>query len=184
MKSENRRTIQNCIVNKQQISIERNEIDDNAITAIPISESEKLLLIEYIYDFNMDGFKVILIDTITSVVRSEVEIFHDKIFKEEGIKSEFDNISDLPIHNWYVLFGAVMHTEKVIDISLGKTEDAFYVGRIIHVNDTFIEFQEISPTGEWDKDTVLIYYDDIIMASFQNRYSQILAKYSRGETCP
>lgn len=61
------------IVSKKQVTIEREEVDDEPITAIPIMISDQLLLIHYLYDFFMDGYKVLCISDITKIRREEIE---------------------------------------------------------------------------------------------------------------
>ena len=59
--------IKSCIASKKQVTIEREDVDDEPITAIPIMISQELLLIHYLYDFYIDGYKVLCIPDITTI---------------------------------------------------------------------------------------------------------------------
>ena len=66
-------------------SIKREEIDDESLSTISIAVSNQLLIVQYLYDFNFDGFKVLSMNDISKIGRGKVEEFHDKILISEGL---------------------------------------------------------------------------------------------------
>lgn len=62
-------------MDKQLISIRREHIDPNKIQGFKIAESEKLLLIQYIYDFNADGLMVLRKQDITNIETTNTDKF-------------------------------------------------------------------------------------------------------------
>lgn len=174
-----RNIIKSCIGSNKQVSIEREEVDDEPITAIPIMVSQQLLLIHYLYDFYLDGFKVLCISDITNVKRGELEEFHDEIIYKEGILSLLYT-PKVSISSWNDFFRTMMKENKLIDISLEKVQDGttFFVGKIKSTQKAFLELQEVDALGYYKHETTKLYYKDITLVSFGNKYSELLDKYS------
>ena len=183
--------LKKCIKKQSQISIEREAIDDEPITAIPIAMSKKLLLIHYLYDFQFDGFKVLTMKDISRVKRGKVEKFHDKILKKEKIKKSVS--PDVKVDSWRDFFHSIARENKLIDISLERKtpgfEQTFFVGKVVSVNKKSINLLEISTLGKYDKKRkkyrfklfergTKIKFKDITAVSYGNRYSEVLDRFS------
>lgn len=176
---EYQNVIKSCIVSKKQITIEREEVDDEPITAIPIMMSEQLLLIHYLYDFCTDGYKVLCIPDITKVERGKIEEFHDEIICKEGML----NLLCAPkvsICSWKDFFDSMVKENRLIDVSLEKVQNGknFFVGKVRATNENFIELQEMDGLGNYKRGISKLFYKDITLVSFGNRYSELLDKYS------
>lgn len=171
--------LKSCIDYKRQVTIERDRVDDEELTAIPIMMSRQLLLVHYLYDFYLDGYKVLRISDITRVERGEVEEFHDKIIDREGML-EVSCPPKVSIVSWKDFFCTMIEENKMIDISLEKLQSGktFFVGKVKAAKENFLEFQEIDVLGNYERKTVKILYRDITLVSYENRYSVLLDKYS------
>ena len=171
--------LKNCIKQKKQVSIERAEIDDEPIAAIPVKASEQLLLLHYLYDFYLDGFKVLRMADITDIVRGDVEIFHDEIISKEGM-TDLLCTPDISIDSWKIFFNVISKEDRLIDISLEEMDDgtSFFVGKVSRAEQEFLELVEIDALGNYHEQATRISYQDITLVSFGNRYSELLDKYS------
>lgn len=171
--------IKSCIVSQKQVTIEWEEVDDEPITAIPIMISDQLLLIHYLYDFFMDGYKVLCRSDITKIRRGEIEEFHDQIMYKEGI-SNLLRTPNVSISSWNDFFSAMVNENRLIDISLEKVqnEKSFFVGKVRSAKKNFLELQEIDVLGNYEREITKLFYKDITLVSFGNRYSELLDKYS------
>jgi len=171
--------IRECIDKKMQISIEREEIDDESLSTIPIAVSDQLLIVEYLYDFNFDGFKVLCMNDISKIKRGKVEEFHDKILISEGLIVKEELMSDIKTNTWFDFFESMLDKRKMIDISLERVNKGrtFFVGKIVSVKKEYLEILEVDIVGNWYKDVTQIFYENITLVSFANRYCEILNKY-------
>ena len=177
MMEENRIKI-NDIKEGEVISIEREELDDYDMELIPQMIGENLLLASYVYDFEVDGFKVMNKRDITKIERGEIEKFHEFILDKEGIKKKVN--VQITIDSWYTFFSS-MSRKEIIDISLEReqSKENFFVGKIENVFQEAFELLKIDATGK-KVNIITILYSEITLVSFQNRYSMFLKKY--GET--
>lgn len=171
--------IKSCIAQKKQMTIEREEIDEEPITAIPIMISQQLLLIHYLYDFYLDGYKVLCLADITEIERGEIEKFHDKIIEKEKILDSL-SVPNVSIGSWESFFNTIIKENRLIDISLENVLNrvSFFVGKVKVVGKNHLELLEIDGLGFYKKETTTIFYSDITLVSFGNRYSEFLNKYS------
>ena len=171
-----------CVKERRQVCIERDDIDDEPITAIPLKVSNQLVLIQYLYDFAVDGYKVLCMEDITAIQRGKVEEFHDRIFQEEGMLDAV-SVPGASIDSWMCFFANMFEEKRMLDISLERlrSEAAFFVGKVKMVEGDSLELLEIDALGNYGSEPTKIYYKDITMVSFGNRYSEFLNKYSHGE---
>ena len=173
------KNIKRYIDDALQVSISSKVMDDDEISAIPLKISDDLLCIMYIFDFVCDGYKVLRIKDITELKRDEVDEFHDYIINKQGIIRDVDRLDNLNVDSWNTVFDYLCDNEIMLDISLEAKEIGknFFVGKVEKVNDNNIMLREVDAFGEYKKKSKRIYYDDITMISFGNRYSEMLDKY-------
>ena len=172
--------IEESIVNKNHIKIQRSKIVEEDISAIPIKASEQLLLFKYIVDFKYDGYKVIQLKDISSIRSGEIERFHEQIFEKENLNiTNIDELKDIIITDWEMLFNSLYNNIEIIEIECEKNSDGFYLGKICSIEKESITFLEMDLLGQWDKEPCIINYKDITVVNFKDRYSTILCKYQQ-----
>lgn len=180
MNDKDKRLIQRCIKNKQQIAILRESMDADNLILIPLKMSDHIIAGHYVRDFVLDGYKIISLAEITSIKRGALEEYHDEILRGEYSFGKNNYIEKVNIETWQGFFEDISKFGKMINITqehLGET--FFYVGRVIAVKQEQLEFLEINPEGEWDDETTMIEYEEITMVDFGDRYSSMLHKYSK-----
>lgn len=171
-----------CVKERRQVYIERDDIDDEPITLIPLKVSNQLVLVQYLYDFAMDGYKVLCLEDITAIQRGKIEEFHDRIFQEEGMLDAM-RVPNVSMDSWMSFFANMYEEKRMLDISQERiqSEMTFFVGKVKLVEGDSLELLEIDALGNYKSEPTKIYYKDITMVSFGNRYSEFLDKYSSGE---
>lgn len=180
---ENAKEILNEFVKeRRQVHIEREDIDDEAVTAIPLKVGNQLALVQYLYDFSMDGYKVLCLEDFTEIKRGRIEEFHDRIFREEGMLDAVC-VPEVSIDSWMSFFASMCEQNRMLDISLERlrSEETFFVGKVKLVQGDSLELWEIDALGNYESEPATIYYKDITMVSFGNRYSEFLDKYSQAK---
>lgn len=163
-----------------EIGIWREKIDDDLISAIPLKRSNDLLLILYLYDFMLDGYKVLSMKDITEIQREESDKFQDYIIQRQGIIKNVDRLEKANIDSWNNIFRFLHEKDKMLDISLEGIENKrnFFVGKVDEICDNYMMFREVTTLGIFKERRKKIYYEDITMISFGNKYSEMLDKYA------
>ncbi len=164
-----------CIKNEYQCTIERPLFDEYPIHCLPIKRSEQLVLVHYMYDFSFDGFKIVRLNDITSLIRSETEMFSEKICKSERILPPAS--PDIDVSDYKTAFEQFLN--KNIEVECEAPEvNTFNIGKVIKVTDKQLEICRFDALCVWDKDNTLINIEDISCVSFGNRYLNILSKHA------
>ncbi len=177
-KLEIREILKKGIENRQKIKIIRRKIDDEPINCFPLSLGQKFLLVQYEYDFQLDGFKVMRMKDITSVRSDEVERFTEHILKQEGIFNSINQPFVINLNNWKSIFEALKDSEKNIIIECEEVDDGrFFIGKISEIYKDSLSFLHFDGLGRWSKESTRILFKDITMVNFDDRYSTILSKY-------
>lgn len=179
-KGDDMENIKQYIDGSLEIGIWREKIDDDLISAIPLKRSNDLLLILYLYDFMLDGYKVLSMKDITEIQREESDKFQDYIIQRQGIIKNVDRLEKVNIDSWNDVFRFLHEKDKMLDISLERIENKrnFFVGKVDEIYDNFMMFREVTTLGIFKERRKKIYYEDITMISFGNKYSEMLDKYA------
>jgi hypothetical protein len=173
-----REDLHNIIKMRCLAYITREIIDINAIDCIPLILGQDLLLVQYLFDFQLDGYMIIRIKDITFIRSDDIERFSEFILKKEGILSQ---IKEPPISNlesWGVVFEELKVLGKNIIIECEDIEDGdFYLGEIIKVKNNSVLLLCFDAVGEWDQEAIEILFKDITSVSFNKRYIITISKY-------
>jgi hypothetical protein len=171
----------------QEVKITREKIDSNVIYCYPLLMSNKLLLIQYLYDFQVDGYMIIRLKDITSIRSDDLERFSESIIKNEGIIENIKNPSFETIEDWLEVFKKLKSMGNNIIIECETIDNSeFYIGEIIDINKKSVSLLNFDGIGEWDEEPTKINYSDITSISFGKRYINIISKYVKPknkETC-
>ena len=173
-----REELQQIIDAHQGIKICRDRIDTNPIYGFPLKQGKEILLVQYQYDFQLDGYQMILLEDITAVRSDEYERFSELIFKNEG---QFDQIRTPifeNINNWEVVFKQLklMGTNIIVECE-SLEENDFYIGEIVAITKTAVQLLYFDGLGVWDEEATEIPFTEITSVSFESRYINIISKY-------
>lgn len=170
--------IQQAVELKHQAKINRNKIDEEAIHCMPLLLGWNLLMIQFLDDFQPDGYIILRTRDITFARSGESERFSEMILKEEGILSQLKEPPEIDLHNWGTVFRSLQSLGRNISIECERIEDGeFYIGKIIEVNNKSVSLLYFNGVGEWDEEPTDILYEEITQVSFDNRYINIMSKY-------
>lgn len=160
------------------IRIDRNKIDVCTIDCVPLLMGKDMILVQYLYDYMIDGYRIIRMSDITSIHHNDVDRFSKEILMKEKI---LDKIKSSPINNidnFNNIFQQLRKIGKniVIEIETMDSTD-LYIGQIKEVYDDSVLFWNFDGLGKWDEAPARIYFHDITVIIFDDRYSTIISKY-------
>lgn len=160
-----------------EITIKRSNIDKGLLYCIPLKVGQDLVFVQYLYDFLIDGYKILRIKDITAIRSGDQERFSEKILRDEGILNQIKT-PPVNVNNWGTVLHDILVLEKNVVVEceiLGE----FYIGRIVEVSKTTLSLLHFDPLGVWDDEPTQIDFKDISVVSFDDRYSSIMSKYTR-----
>lgn len=157
--------------------IERNGIDEFKKSCKPISFNDEFLLICYEYDFEFDGFEIIRLDDITNIIYDDVDIFINDILIKENIKPIIDSCLNININSYFDIMKFFFQNNENLIIECER-QGEFYIGKIIEISQKCISFLNFDGEGVWEEEPSYIFYNDITLISFRNRYVRYMSKYA------
>ena len=177
-KREIRDILQNAVNERHKIVITRNTIDTALLYGIPLMLDDNMLLIQYIYDYQLDGYMILRIKDITFVRSDERERFSEYILKQEGLYDEIKKPMLTTLRNWRAIFEELKEYGKNILVEFEDLEEGeIFIGRIIEVNRNSLEMLCFDAMGKWDNETMTIIYKDITTVKLDDRYTTVLSRY-------
>lgn len=167
--------LEECMKENCLCGINRDMIDDLTTFGFPVALSENLVLVANVYNFDIDGYKILRTQDITEVFCAEEEKFVEMILKKEKI---YDNFKPeiIDINGLKSAFKSLM--EKYIIVQCESFEENyFYEGKVTGINKGEIVMKTFDTTGVWDDEEVHIPLNKITNVSFGGRYITTISKY-------
>ena len=153
------------------VSIYRSGIDALSVEAFVLGVSDELVLLQYVYDFHLDGLMILRIADLTAVECSETCKFQRELLVQEGLMQQvpFDTVFDL--RNWHTLLPQLAATYSLMILECEKLEEPdFVIGRVDQVTPEEVDFDYFSGTGSWGESLTTLALADITSCQVETNY--------------
>lgn len=166
------------------VGIRRDCIDSRLLQAIPIRYSSSLLLVQYIFDFHVDGQLVLRREDITSISCRATDRFQRRLLEENGLIEtvDFDFRADLSS------YASVLNSQPAQSIVIleneGLDDSAFWIGRFVEANDETIRLHEFSGAANWESELTEIDEKEITCCQLNSNYIRFYARYFESHPPP
>jgi hypothetical protein len=139
---------------------------------------ESLVLLLQFHDFYPEGYTILRTKDILKVRSGERESFWESILRSEGIISQVEISSDIPLNNIKSFLETQLGQHLIIECeNQDSEEDEFYIGRLLSLKDGFASQRTFNSLGVWDDYPTNISYDKITKLQFNTPYIKIISKY-------
>ncbi len=102
------------IKQRDLVSIRRAKVDANSMQGFLLAYSEDLLLLQYVFDFHLDGYLVVRRRDISELKSGKTNQFQKKLLEEEEVFGKVDFGFRLPIASFESLLSSLPSQEIVI----------------------------------------------------------------------
>lgn len=160
------------------VSIRRAEIDDARLQAFLIDYSETLVLVHYVYDFNLDGLMLLRCADISCIQSDKTDLFQTQMLKEEGLYEQVDFDISCDLSSWSLALSTLGALNRIITIDDENPKaPVFYIGKVIDIGTESVSIKGFSGAGNWNRHTSGIHYDYISCIQMGNHYSSAYERY-------
>ena len=167
--------IEEYTTSKKIIQIHRC-IGVSPLLCVPLAIGKDILLIQYLHDFHLEGYKVIRLKDISKVVRDSGDEFVEGIFKKEGIYEQIRMPNIKMQDNMIDMLKEIQKKNINFILDCDETNnETMYIGRILEISEKLL-FETFDTLGKWEEDLLEINYDDITALSY-NEYNEVYSKY-------
>lgn len=159
------------------VSIRRDGCDDRKIQAFVIHFSDTLILLQYVYDFHVDGILLLRIADITDIETTATDEFQKQLLIEEGEFAKIDFDYRPPIGSYDVFLHSLQESEIVILEDEAADEPEFIIGRLIAVDGDEVSVRYFTGAANWEDDPSFIEITRITSCQTKTNYINFYARH-------
>lgn len=164
--------------NKALITIYRENMNDNGIQGFILGYSKKLILIQYVYDFNLDGIMILQRSDVTNIESDESGMFQTQLLKNEGLYDKVDFSKTYDLKNWKTVLSTIGSTYQFITLEDENPECyIFILGKITKLGRKKVSVHEFACTGTWKNEVSKMSYKNITSFRAGNNYPKVYENY-------
>ncbi len=128
--SVSREYIDQLIADRALVSVRRKRVDGLSIQAFPLAVSQRLVLLQYVYDFRIDGFMLLRLRDSSDWRIGETNIFQRRLLQEEGVLDQVQFDFSAPIESFPDFLRSLSPTELVIIESERTNPPEMHIGTV------------------------------------------------------
>ena len=160
------------------ISIYRSDIDDNAIQGFVLGCSRELVVLQYVYDFNLDGLVVLRTADITEVQCTATDKFQKDLLLQEGLSHNVPFALTLDLSGWRAVISqlAKEYALMILECEEGKRKE-FVIGRVVKTTAREVHIQHFSGTADWAERPTKLKFSDITSCQINTNYLNVYQRH-------
>jgi hypothetical protein len=164
--------------NRDLISICRREIDGNAIQGFVLASSEVLVVIQYVFDFNLDGLMVLRTNDVSEVRCTATDKFQRGLLLQEGLKQRVPFDASFDLRNWRSVISQLSNDNAlaILECEGGKEKD-FLIGQIVKTTATAVQIRHFSGAANWAERPKELKFKDLTCCRVGSNYAAVYQRH-------
>lgn len=153
------------------VTLRRDDLDDAAIQGYVLALSPALVVLQYVYDFHLDGLMVLRRADITDVNGSRTDRLQREMLAREGLEQRvpFDKAFDLV--DWHAAVGQLSREYPLMILECEDLDDPdLVIGRVHALHAAQVDFEHFSGAANWDPELAEIALDDLTCCRVDSNY--------------
>jgi hypothetical protein len=160
------------------VSVERSALDDRSLQGYVLACSSQLVVLQYVYDFNLDGLMVLRTGDITEVKCTDTDIFQKKLLSKEGLEDRVPFDATFAVQDWQSLLLQLAREHGLLILECeGGAEKSFFIGRLVLATATEAQVHHFTGTGRWEEEPTSIPVESITCCQVANNYLNFYARH-------
>jgi hypothetical protein len=153
------------------ISICRSDIDAHAIQGFVLGCSRELVVLQYVYDFNLDGLMVLRAADITEVRCTDTDKFQKDLLLQEGLAQKVPFAFTLDLSGWGTVISqlAQAYALMILECEDGKRKE-FVIGRVLQTTPREVHIHHFSGAANWAQQPTRLRFSDITSCQVGTNY--------------
>ncbi|MDM0038953.1 hypothetical protein QTH89_21145 [Variovorax sp. J22G21] len=164
--------------NRDLVSISRDEIDTNSIQGFVLASSDELVVLQYVYDFNLDGLMVLRVADISEVQASATDRFQKELLAHEGLEEKVPFASTFDLLNWRALISQLAKQNALVTLEC-ETSDMkeLVIGRVQKTAASWVEVQQFTGAANWVDTPIRLDYENISCCQVGTNYVNVYQRH-------
>lgn len=157
-------------------------LDPNLIQGFVLAHSEKLVALQSVYDFNLDGVRIIRAADITEIKCSLTDKFQKRLLEAEGLIDRVPFGTAFDLRSWQSAISQLSraYSLMILECEAGDEKD-FAIGRALKTTTASVQFQYFSGVGDWSAETVKLTYKKISSCQVDTNYANVYQRFFERE---
>lgn len=153
------------------ISVRRDDIDDAAIQGYVLAASSELLALQYIYDFQLDGVMLLRTIDLTDVNCSKTDRFQKELLVREGLEQQIPFGQRFEVTGWHAAIAKLANEFPLMIVECeALDEPEFAIGRVHALHDDLVDFECFTGAANWSAAIEEIALQDVTCCRVDTHY--------------
>lgn len=165
------------------VTIRRSGIDEHSIQAFVLGVGERLVALQFVYDFHLDGLMVLRLEDLTAVECSATDRFQRELLAQEGLMQQVPFAMSFDLRDWRTIIGQLSQAHALMILEReGGSDPDFFIGRVERCSQAAVRLAHFTGVARWQDEPAEIAYADITSCQVGTNYAKTYERYfARGE---
>lgn len=160
------------------VSIQRKRIDSNSIQGFILGYADDLVLLQYVYDFRLDGLMVLRTTDITDIRCNATGEFQKQLLIDEQLFQQVPFGISADLSDWRSIISQLSHQYRLMILEDEKAKPPqFLVGAIEKITQRSVWLRYFSGAGNWDDKPTKLAFKDITACQVATNYINVYQRY-------
>ncbi len=140
------------LLDQSLVSIRRDSIDEYSIQGFVLAVSDELLLIQYVYDFHLDGLMVLRTQDVSDIKCAATNKFQKDLLIAEQLFQRVPFEKSFDVSSWRSILSQLAKQYQLVIVEDAVAPEAeFIIGKLYSVNNSLVSVKYFSGAGDWDE---------------------------------
>lgn len=160
------------------VSIYRTGIDDSRLQGFVLAVSSDLVLIQYVYDFRLEGLMALRTSDITQVELTATDIRQKALIFEEDLGGQIPFAVHFDVRSWRTLIEqlSLSHALIILECEAGELNE-FLIGRVVQTEVDSLQIEHFTGTGDWADTSTEVSYAGITCCQVGTNYANVYQRH-------
>lgn len=142
--------------------------------------SKDFIVLQETDDFALNGFCILPKKQIKKIRYNNFDRYYDKIMAWENEKSQIGLKTEVDLSSWKSIFKTFQNKKMTVIVECEDPDiETFTIGSVTDVTDKSVSIRYFDAAGFLDEKPTKVRFKRITSVSFDTRYADIFAKYTR-----
>lgn len=165
------------------VFLRRDDFDENAVQGFILGTTDNLILLQYVYDFNLDGLMLLRTEDVTEIGRSKTEQFQQSLLETEGVLSDVRFEYPIDLTNWQTAISDLRSSYPLMILECELMEEPeFAIGEVLKIEGDVVAIRTFTGEANWSPDAILLPCKDLTSCKVNTNYANFYQRYFERST--
>lgn len=167
----------------KKVRITRSIPNDLTLNGFVLGVGREWVLLHQFHDFYPDGFALLRVKDVVEIRSGAYERHWERMLKKEGTMKQVPKRCEVPLQSTSSALNFLKTRRGNAIVECEDEKEAiedFYIGRVLKVGKTLVDFANFDALGQWDKSAHKIQINEITKIQFDTPYARVFSKYLSG----